>query len=77
MTGFDFSGLLGGLLDITWQQLIMVAIGLLGLTGISTCAVIYCPEFTQSQLLRQYWPFYGFYAAITFAGFLIGYCSHD
>lgn len=29
MTGFDFSGLLGGLLDITWQQLIMVAIGLL------------------------------------------------
>ncbi|MBP9040262.1 MAG: sodium ion-translocating decarboxylase subunit beta [Anaerolineaceae bacterium] len=29
MTGFDFSGLLGGLLDITWQQLIMVAVGLL------------------------------------------------
>ncbi|MRR29210.1 hypothetical protein EG834_02480, partial [bacterium] len=24
----DFSGLLGGLLDITWQQLIMVAVGL-------------------------------------------------
>ncbi len=29
MTGFDFSGLLGGLLEITWQQLIMVAVGLL------------------------------------------------
>ncbi|HPS41090.1 MAG TPA: sodium ion-translocating decarboxylase subunit beta [Anaerolineaceae bacterium] len=27
--GFDLSGLLGGLLDITWQQLIMVALGLL------------------------------------------------
>jgi len=24
----DFSGLLGGLLDITWQQLIMVVVGL-------------------------------------------------
>lgn len=29
MTGFDLSGLLGGLLEITWQQLIMVAVGLL------------------------------------------------
>ncbi len=29
MAGFDFSGLLGGLLDITWPQLIMVAAGLL------------------------------------------------
>ncbi len=28
MAGFDFSGLLGGLLDITWQQLVMVAIAL-------------------------------------------------
>jgi len=28
MAGFDFSGLLGGLLDITWQQLIMVVIAL-------------------------------------------------
>ena len=28
MAGFDFSGLLGGLLDIKWQQLIMVAIAL-------------------------------------------------
>ncbi len=28
MAGFDFSGLLGGLLDITWQQLIMIAIAL-------------------------------------------------
>lgn len=27
--GFDLSGLLGGLLDITWQQLIMVALGFL------------------------------------------------
>jgi len=27
--GFDLSGLLGGLLDITWQQLIMVAVALL------------------------------------------------
>lgn len=27
--GFDLSGLLGGLLDITWQQLIMVAVGML------------------------------------------------
>ena len=27
--GFDLSGLLGGLLDITWQQLLMVAVGLL------------------------------------------------
>ena len=28
MAGFDFSGLLGGLLDITWQQLVMVVIAL-------------------------------------------------
>jgi len=28
MAGFDLSGLLGGLLDITWQQLIMIAIAL-------------------------------------------------
>jgi len=28
MSGFDFSGLLGGLLDITWQQLVMVVIAL-------------------------------------------------
>jgi len=28
MAGFDFSGLLGGLLDIKWQQLVMVAIAL-------------------------------------------------
>ena len=28
MAGFDFSGLLGGLLEITWQQLVMVAIAL-------------------------------------------------
>lgn len=27
--GFDLSGLLGGLLDITWQQLIMIAVALL------------------------------------------------
>lgn len=27
--GFDLSGLLGGLLDITWQQLIMVVVGML------------------------------------------------
>lgn len=28
MAGLDFTGLLGGLLDITWQQLVMVAVGL-------------------------------------------------
>ena len=28
MTGFDLSGLLGGLLDITWQQMVMVGVGL-------------------------------------------------
>jgi oxaloacetate decarboxylase beta subunit len=28
MAGFDLSGLLGGLLDITWQQLIMIVIAL-------------------------------------------------